>query len=104
MASRVHIFTPNQWKKFADAVGIAEELNVVCSGPGDMILTSRLRKIVESAGGLRDWPKHTDDPLVNYAVDCIVADRGEEPTYDEQLYVREVEAFKDLERRQKSVS
>jgi hypothetical protein len=52
--------------------------------------------------GLRDWLKITDDPQVNFAVDCVLAaidcvlaDEGEELIYDEQLYAAEVKAFRD---------
>jgi len=33
---------------------------------------------------------------VNYAIDCIVHDDGDVPTYDKRLYVKEIEAFKAL--------
>ncbi|OGZ95511.1 MAG: hypothetical protein A3I44_03470 [Candidatus Sungbacteria bacterium RIFCSPLOWO2_02_FULL_51_17] len=57
----------------------------------------QLRKLVNAIGDGSNWPKHTDDPKVNYAVDCIVQDDGGVPTYDERLYVEEIEAFKALE-------
>lgn len=53
-------------------------------------------KVVWAIGTGTDWPKATDDPKVNHAVDCIVADEGDEPEYEEKLYAAEVEAFKDL--------
>ena len=58
------------------------------------LTTEQLRKFVFAVDGLNDWPKHTDDPEVNFAVDCVVQDDDDQPTYDEQLYVREIEAFK----------
>lgn len=56
--------------------------------------TEQLKKLVDAIGDGKDWPKITDDPKVNYAVDCIVEDGGEESVYDEQLYVAEIEAFR----------
>ena len=59
------------------------------------LTTEQLRKLVDAIGDGSDWPKATDDPKVNYAVDCIVVeDDHEEPTYDEQLYAAQIEAFK----------
>ena len=59
-----------------------------------ILTTEQLKKLVDAVGDGGDWPKLTDDPKVNYAVDCVVEDDGEEPTYDEQLYAGEAEAFK----------
>lgn len=56
------------------------------------LTTEQMRKFVDAVGGLRDWPKLTDDPKVNFAVDCVVQD--EEHTFDERLYADEIEAFK----------
>ena len=61
------------------------------------LTTEQLRKLVSAIGDGNDWPKHTDDPMVNYAVDCIVHDDGDVPPYDERLYAEEIEAFKALE-------
>ena len=58
------------------------------------LTTEQLRKLVDAIGDGGDWPKATDDPKVNYAVDCIVQDDGDEPQYDEQMYAAEVEAFR----------
>ena len=57
--------------------------------------TQQLKKVIDAIGDGKDWPKATDDPQVNYAVDCIVADEGDEPVYDQELYVAEIEAAKD---------
>ena len=93
----IHELTTEQVRKFLDAVGanklkIAEE--VLRSG---RFTTDRLKTMADFAGGLQDWPKITDDPLVNYVVDCVVV--GEDDPYDEQLYAGEVNAFKELEAR-----
>ncbi len=69
---------------------IAEETEMVTH----ILTTEQLRKVVHAMGDGKDWPKATDDPKVNHAVDCIVADEGDEPEYDERLYVNEIEAFK----------
>jgi len=58
------------------------------------LTTSQLRTLVEAVGGLKDWPQATTDPRINHAIDCIVADEGEEPEYDEQLYAKEIEVCK----------
>ena len=58
------------------------------------LTTQQLRKVVDAIGDGKNWPKATDDPKVNHAVDCIVADEGDEPVYDEKLYVAEIEAAK----------
>ena len=61
------------------------------------LTTEQLRTLVDAIGAGNDFPKNTDDPKVNFAVDCIVEDDGEEPIYDEQLYLEEIKAFKALE-------
>ena len=58
------------------------------------LTTQQLRKLTDAVGNGSDFPKITDDPRVNHAVDCIVADEDEEPEYDEQLGIAEVEAFR----------
>lgn len=57
------------------------------------LTTAQLRKLVEAIGDGNGFPKHTDDPWVNYAVDCIVQDNEDVPPYDEKLYTEEAEAF-----------
>lgn len=58
------------------------------------LTTEQLRKVVDAMGDGKDWPKATDDPKVNHAVDCIVADEGDEPEYEEKLYTAEIKAAK----------
>ncbi len=58
------------------------------------LTTEQLRKFVHAIGDGSDWPKITDDSLVNFAIDCVNEDEDEEPTYDRQLYAAEVEAFR----------
>lgn len=58
------------------------------------LTTGQLIKLTKAIGLNRSWPKITDDPYVNYAVDCIVLFGDEEPEYDEKLYVEEVKALK----------
>lgn len=53
-----------------------------------MLTTEQLRKLVDAMGGGSDWPKLTDDPRVNYAVDCVVS--GGELPYDEDIYANEI--------------
>ena len=68
------------------------------------LTTGQLRKFVEAMGDGSTWPKHTDDPMVNHTVDCIVADPGEEPTYDEKIYAEEIEAFRNIPQRERVVT
>ncbi|MEK7138704.1 MAG: hypothetical protein AAB799_00805 [Patescibacteria group bacterium] len=57
----------------------------------------QVEKIRDAIGDGTNWPKHTDDPYVNFAVDCLVSvEWHERPSFDEigHLYVEEIEAFK----------
>lgn len=58
------------------------------------LTTEQLRKVVDAMGDGNDWPKATDDPKVNHAVDCLTVDGGDQPEYEEGLYLAEIEAFK----------
>ncbi len=86
----IHTLTTGQLRKFVSAVGGVLE-SEIASG---QLTTKQLRELAESIGGLRDWPKITGDPQVNFAVDCVTGNDGEEPPYDEALYAAEVEAFR----------
>lgn len=59
----------------------------------------QLTKLKDALGDCSDWPKHTDDPRVNYAVDCLVSFEGRPPSFDEMAstYAEEIEAFKQLD-------
>jgi len=60
------------------------------------LTTEQLRMLIDAYGDGKNPPKHTDDPRVNYAVDCIVSNDDEEP-YDaeiEQSYIDEIKAVK----------
>ncbi len=63
------------------------------------LTTEQLQKLTDAIGNGSDWPKFTDDPKVNYAVDCVVAltalPEEDEPVYDD-TYVAEIEAYKAL--------
>ena len=87
-----HSLTTEQMQKFIGAIG-----GIPKSVAGGQFTTQQLKTLAEAVKGLQDWPEHTDDPRVNYAVDCIVQDDGDVPPYDERLYVEEIEAFKTLE-------
>ena len=84
-----HTLTAEQMQKFIGSVG-----GVPQSVTGTQFSTNELRKLAEPIGGLRAWPKITGDPQVNFAVDCIDEDEGEEPTYDKQLYAEEIRVHK----------
>lgn len=83
-----HNLTTEQVRKFVKAIGGTPTAEIA----GGQFTTEELSKLAEQTGGLRDWPKFTGDPLVNFAVDCVVAfGMGEEePEYDEQLYAKEI--------------
>ena len=85
-----HTFTAEQMQKFIGSVG-----GVPQSVTGTQFSTNELRKLAKSIGGLRNYPKITDDPRVNFAVDCVV-EEGEEPTYDEQMYEEEIREHKAI--------
>lgn len=84
-----HIFTSEQMQKFLDATHC-----VGVKATSGEFTTKELHELVISSKGLSDWPEHTNDPRVNYAVDCVVDD--DEVPYDEALYIEEIEAFKEL--------
>ena len=57
----------------------------------------QVQKVKGAIGDGNDWPKHTNDPYVNFVVDCLISFNGNErPSWDElgNLYEEEVEAVK----------
>lgn len=61
------------------------------------LTTEQLHKLSDALGDGSDWPKHTNDPKVNYAVDCVVQLRsGLEPIPPYRVlrktYLDEIEA------------
>ena len=84
----VHNLTDMQVQKFISAIGGVPQ-TVVGAGK---FTTQQLKALAESVDGLRDVPRITDDPQVNFAVDCVSQD--EELVYDEQLYIEEINAFR----------
>ena len=94
-----HTLTPTQMWKFLEANGVPAEPQV----EGDEFTTEKLLEIAASRGDLAPPPSHTDDPLVNYAVDCVrkLDWFGDEPDYedgpyDADLYAKEIVAFATL--------
>lgn len=87
--------TTKQLKVFFDAVR-SSKTGVV----GGRFNTWELQRMAESTGGFKDFPKRTDDPVINWVVDCITARfcGDKDPEYDEKLYLEEIEAFKKLQR------
>lgn len=58
----------------------------------------QVQNVRDAIGDGTDWPKHTDDPYVNFVVDCLVSFEGsEKPSFEEMghLYVEEVAAAKE---------
>ena len=55
----------------------------------------QIEKIREAIGDGSDWPRHTDNPQVNYAVDCLVSYEDKPPLYSkvEKTYVEEISAM-----------
>ena len=94
-----HTLSPEQMRKFLEAHGVPAEPQV----EGDEFTTGKLLEIAASRGDLAPPPSHTDDPLVNYAVDCVreLDWFGDEPNYEEapydvDLYAEEILAFAAL--------
>lgn len=85
----VHNLTAEQVQMFINAIGGFPK-----TVAGGQFTTQQLKTLAESAKGLNDWPKATNDPKVNHAVDCVVClmNNEEEPEYNEQEYLEEIEA------------
>lgn len=90
--------TTEQLQVFFDAVGSSKT-----GVAGGRFNTRKLQRVAESTGGFNDWPKHTDDPWVNHVIDCITARfcGDKDPEYDEKLYLEEIEAFKELDEKER---
>lgn len=58
------------------------------------LTVEQIQKIRGAIGDNSSWPRHTDDPRVNYAVDCLVSYEDKPPPYSEveQTYVEEISA------------
>ena len=98
-----HNFTAERMSKFLGAVGAHIGVDMPQIEGGEYT-TEQLLEMASSRGGLHDWPNHTDDPRINYVVDCVVQSESfsqdidyKEPEWDESMYSEEVRAFKDLE-------
>lgn len=61
-----------------------------------ILTTEQLRQLVEAGGGDVDSLTHTNDPEVNYSVDCLVEGDEQVPEYDPRRYAEEVEDFEIL--------
>ena len=59
------------------------------------LTAEQIEKVRDAIGDGSTWPKHTDDPRVNYAVDCLVSYEDKPPPYVEveQDYVDEIAAL-----------
>lgn len=89
-----HTFTTEQVQKFIGAVGGDVPKSEIIGGE---FTTQQLITLAEQVGGFKDWPKATDDPRVNFAVDCVVQYDEEDLIdfiYDEKVYIAEADAFK----------
>ena len=91
----IHTFTDEQMQKFLKAVGVGNKPD----SKGGEFSTDQLRKLIQENNGGQNWPAHTYDPQVNYAVDCAVQTAEQdvefgEPVYDEEGYLGEIEASK----------
>ena len=62
--------------------------------------TVQLKKLTDAIGDGKNWPKFTDDPKVNHAVDCLTSlminEEEEEPEWNEQEYLAEIQASQEL--------
>ncbi len=62
-----------------------------------MLTKDQKKMVTEAIGDGSDWPKMTDDPQVNCAVDVVVCDTKPWEQLTEEVkghYIEEVEAFK----------
>jgi hypothetical protein len=61
------------------------------------LTTAQLQKLTDAISDGKDWPKFTDDPKVNYAIDCMTClmVNDLEPDYHELIYAREIAAAKE---------
>lgn len=87
-----HKLSTEQMRKFVKALG-GDNMSEFFGGE------FTTRQLIEQAKRIRrslpeNFPEITDDPKVNYAVDCYSMGGEEEPEYDEELGAEEVEAFR----------
>lgn len=61
-----------------------------------VVTTEQLRKVVQAFGAAESFPEYTDDPFINYLVDCVLQDEEEVAEYDEAFYVKEIAEVKAL--------
>lgn len=54
------------------------------------LTTDQLRKLVDAVGDGKDFPKLTDDSVVNFAIDCLVVGDEETGDFDASIYVAEI--------------
>ena len=58
----------------------------------------QVQKVKDAIGEGNYWPKHTDDPYVNFVVDCLISfEWSEKPSFEElgHLYVEEIATAKE---------
>lgn len=60
-----------------------------------LLSTEQLKKLVGTMNNGDVAPDITDDPKVNFAVDCLVSGDDEDP-YDSVLYEAEVKSWKSF--------
>ena len=58
------------------------------------VTTNQLKKLVKAIGNGDIVPNITDDPYVNFLVNCVVG--CDNHPYDPKLYQDEVEAFREI--------
>lgn len=64
-----------------------------------MLTENQKKMVIEAIGDGSDWPKMTDDPQVNHAVDVVVCDAKswEQLTVEEKVhYIVEARTFNSL--------
>ena len=93
--TNTHNLTGEQMEKFVDAIG-GDASKAEAELAGGELTTAQLVELNGRVGGLQDWPDITEDPKINFAVDCAVnyTTDEEEPVYDEKIYTEEVEVFR----------
>lgn len=86
-----HTLTRAQVRRFIGAVGCTSEPQLII---GNNFSTEQLRTMAEEHGGLVDLPMFTDDPQLNFVIDCVMADDDDQPEWSEEEYEAEIKEAK----------
>lgn len=88
-----HKLTTGQMQKFVKALGGDNADKFVGGEFTTLQLMEQTERITRSLP--EDLPEITDDPEVNYAIDCYTSG-GDELEYDPEVYAEEIEEFRKI--------